>query len=89
MLAGPVPTVSFKLIMAEATELLTINFITDEPVPLDAHIKVKSLTLAYIVPDGLAPHTCIAYPLHEYRLAKLSVQAQCPSSSHPLFPDGG
>lgn len=75
--------------MAEATELLTINFITDEPVPLDAHINIKSLMLAYIVPDGLAPHTHIIYPSHEYRLAKLPVQAQYPGSSHPLFPDGG
>lgn len=89
MLAALVPTVSFKLIMAEAPELLTINFITDEPVPLDAHINIKSLMLAYIVPDGLAPHTCMVYPSHEYHLAKLPVQARCPGSSHPLFPDGG
>lgn len=66
MLAAPAPTVSFKLTMAEATELLAINFIIDEPVPLDAHINIKSLMLAYIVPNGLAPHTCIVYPSHEY-----------------------
>lgn len=89
MLAAPAPTVSFKLTMAEATELLTINFITDEPVTLDAHINVKSLMLAYIVPNGLAPHTRIVYPSHEYCPAKLPIQAQCQSSSHPLFPDGG
>lgn len=61
--------------MAEAKEVLTINFITEETVPLAAHINVKSLMLAYRVPAGSAPHTQTVYTSHEYCLAKPPVQA--------------